>query len=74
MLAGGFVAAYLISTYSRDLPDFKQLEAYDPPVATRLYTADGKLVEEYAKEHRLFVPINAIPEKVKNASTVDILA
>jgi len=67
MLVGGVAAAYLISVYSKDLPDYKQLEAYDPPVATRLYTADGKLVEEYAKENRLFVPITAIPDKVKNA-------
>ena len=67
VLVGGVAAAYLISHYSKDLPDYKQLESYDPPVATRLYTADGKLVEEYAKENRLFVPINAIPEKVKNA-------
>ncbi len=67
MLAFAILAAYLLSVYSKDLPDYKQLEAYDPPVATRLYTADGKLVEEYAKEHRLFVPITAIPANVKNA-------
>lgn len=67
LLITGIAAAYLISAYSKDLPDYKQLEAYDPPVATRLYTADGLLVEEYAKEHRLFVPISAIPDRVKNA-------
>lgn len=53
--------------YSRDLPDYQTLASYTPPVATRLYAADGKLMEEYAKEHRLFVPVSAIPKQVINA-------
>ncbi len=50
-----------------DLPDFRQLETYEPPVTTRLFAGDGQLLMEYAAEKRLFVPIDKIPSKVKNA-------
>ncbi len=58
---------YLVLQYSRDLPDYSQLAQYSPPVVTRLYAADGHLIDEYAKEKRIFVPIHAIPKKVINA-------
>ena len=57
----------IIIYYSKDLPNFDKLENYKPPVMTRLYTNDGKLLNEYAKERRLFVPIEQIPDVVKNA-------
>jgi penicillin-binding protein 1A len=58
---------YLFYYYSKDLPDHRQLEEYSPPIVTRLYAADGKLLEEYATEHRIFVPINVVPKKLINA-------
>lgn len=57
----------IIIYYSKDLPNFDKLENYKPAVMTRLYTNDGKLLNEYAKERRLFVPIEQIPDVVKNA-------
>lgn len=57
----------IIIHYSKDLPDFKKLKDYNPPVMTRLYTNDGKILNEYARERRLFVPIEQIPDIVKNA-------
>jgi penicillin-binding protein 1A len=60
-------ASYLIYYYSRDLPDYYQLSNYHPPALTRVYSADGKLIEEYAKERRIFVPINAIPKSLAEA-------
>ncbi len=60
-------ASYLIYYYSRDLPDYYQLSNYHPPALTRVYSADGKLIEEYAKERRIFVPINAIPKSLVEA-------
>lgn len=57
----------IIMHYSKDLPDFEKLKDYKPPVMTRLYSNDGKLLGEYAKERRLFVPIEQIPDLVKNA-------
>ncbi|MBO7098115.1 MAG: penicillin-binding protein 1A [Alphaproteobacteria bacterium] len=52
---------------SDDLPDYKQLAKYEPPVTTRLFAGDGQLLMEYAAEKRLFVPIDKIPSLVKNA-------
>lgn len=53
--------------YAGELPDYHQLEKYEPPVTTRLYAGDGRLLMEYAAEKRFFVPVDKIPEQVKNA-------
>ena len=60
-------AVYLLYSYGRDLPDYKQLANYEPPVVSRVYAGDGSLIKEYAREKRLFVPISAIPPKVIQA-------
>jgi penicillin-binding protein 1A len=60
-------AGYLFFINSKDLPSYEQLENYHPPIVTRFYAADGKLLEEYAKEHRIFLPIESIPDLLKNA-------
>ncbi len=52
---------------SDDLPDYMQLAKYEPPVTTRLFAGDGQLLMEYAAEKRIFVPIDKIPDLVKNA-------
>ena len=67
-LIGGIAAfAFILTYYSRDLPDHSQLKNYEPPIVTRLYAGDGKLLAEYAKEKRIFVPIGVIPDRVKHA-------
>lgn len=53
--------------FSVSLPDHETLKNYNPPITTRLYSADGRLLKEYAKEKRLFIPITQIPDVVKNA-------
>jgi len=53
---------YLIWDVSRTLPDYTQLAQYEPPEMSRVHAADGSLLAEYAKERRLFVPINTIPK------------
>jgi len=58
---------YVLYSYGRDLPDYKQLADYEPPVVSRVYAGDGSLIKEYAREKRLFVPISAIPPKVIQA-------
>ncbi len=55
--------------FSKDLPDFSQLQDYEPPVMTRVHAADGALVAEYARERRLYLPIQAIPKRVFDAFT-----
>src|SRR3982075_3500384 len=53
--------------YSRDLPDYSQLQDYEPPVMTRVHASDGALLGEYSKERRLYLPIQAVPKMVINA-------
>lgn len=53
--------------YGRDLPDYQQLANYEPPVTTRVHAGDGRLIAEFARERRLFVPIEAIPKPVIQA-------
>jgi len=59
--------AGLLWHFSKDLPDYSQLQDYEPPVMTRVHAADGSLVAEYARERRLYIPIQAVPNLVKNA-------
>ncbi len=59
--------AGLLWHYSKDLPDYSQLQNYEPPVMTRVHAADGSLLAEYAHERRLYLPIQAIPKLVTNA-------
>ena len=53
--------------FSSDLPDYSQLQNYEPPVMTRVHAADGSLLSEYANERRLYLPIQAVPKLVINA-------
>lgn len=53
--------------YSDDLPDFKQLATYEPPIITRLYAGDGRLLAEYATEKRVYLPLSATPRRVIHA-------
>ena len=59
--------AFIIWDTSRDLPDYKQLALYEPPVMTRIHASDGSLIAEYAEERRLFVPVAQIPKRVIQA-------
>ncbi len=60
-------AAGLLWHYSKSLPDYSQLQDYEPAVMTRVHASDGSLLAEYARERRLYVPIQAIPKLVINA-------
>ena len=53
--------------FSIGLPDYKKLSNYQPPISSRVYSEDGKLIAEYALQKRLFVPYESIPEKVINS-------
>jgi len=53
--------------YEQDLPDYSQLQNYEPPVMTRVHAGDGSLLAEYSHERRLYLPSAAIPPLVKNA-------
>ena len=53
--------------YSNDLPDYKFLKNYKPPISSKLYSNDGQLLSEFSSEKRIFVPFNAIPDLVVNS-------
>lgn len=53
--------------YGRDLPAYRHLATYEPPVVSRVHAADGRLLAEYAREKRIFVPIEAMPKLVIKA-------
>ena len=53
--------------YSNDLPDYKFLQNYKPPISSKLYSNDGQLLSEFSSEKRIFVPYNSIPTLVVNS-------
>jgi len=68
---GAFMAALTIGAvfwmYGRDLPNHEQLAQYSPPTISRIYSGEGHIVDEFARERRLFVPAEEIPDIVKQA-------
>src|ERR1700709_1172210 len=67
VLVGVAGVAGLMWHFSQDLPDYSQLQDYEPPVMTRVHATDGSLVAEYANQRRLYIPIQAVPKMVINA-------
>ncbi len=63
-VGGGVLVLY---QFGRGLPDYRQLAGYEPPVMTRVYAGDGRLLAEYAVEKRVFVPVGAMPRRVVHA-------
>ncbi len=53
--------------YGRDLPSHESLAQYKPPTISRIYSGEGQIIDEFAKERRLFAPANEIPDLVKHA-------
>ncbi len=66
LLVAAGVAIY-VGHLTKDLPDYEVLAKYEPPVTTRIHASDGSLMAEYAHERRLYLPIQAIPDRVKAA-------
>src|SRR5699024_2114643 len=50
-----------------DLPGYEELRAYQPKILTRVYSGTGDVVAEFARQRRVFVPIEEVPDLVKNA-------
>ena len=66
LLSALFVLAVLWA-FSNNLPDYKFLKSYKPPVSSKVYSGDGELVNDFSAKKRIFVPYNVIPEKVINS-------
>ncbi|WP_457580713.1 penicillin-binding protein 1A [Ensifer canadensis] len=63
----GIGLAFCAAALTRDLPDHRALANWEPAVTTRLYAGDGAMIAQYARERRLFLPIGAVPARVKQA-------
>ena len=54
----------ILWNYSNDLPDYKFLKNYKPPVSSKVYSGNGVLISDFSTEKRIFIPFNAIPKKI----------
>src|SRR5688572_26065559 len=59
--------AWFVSDLSQDLPNYDALAQYAPPGTTRVHAGNGALIAEYAHERRLYLPIQAVPEVIREA-------
>ena len=66
-LLGTFLILAVLWAFSNNLPDYKFLKSYKPPVSSKVYSGDGELVNDFSTEKRIFVPYNAISKKVINS-------
>ena len=66
-VAGLAALAAIFVIYGKDLPDYAQLATYEPPTLSRIYSGEGELMDEFARERRIFTPIDEIPDQLKHA-------
>jgi penicillin-binding protein 1A len=59
--------AWYVSDLAKGVPDYDVLAHYEPPVMSRVHAADGELIAEYARERRMYLPIQTIPERLRLA-------
>ncbi len=57
----------ILWNFSNNIPDYKFLKNYKPPVSSKVYSGNGDLVADFSKEKRIFVPYRSIPKNVINA-------
>ncbi len=67
ILLSAILIISILWNYSNDLPDYKFLKNYKPPVSSKVYSGNGDLVADFSQEKRVFVPFNSIPKNVINA-------
>ena len=62
---GGMIA--IVRAFGSDLPSYDELRNYQPAMLSRVYSGEGEVIAEFARERRVFVPVNEVPELVKQA-------
>ncbi len=72
LISSGFLFSLIsvlaiLWVFSNNLPDYKFLKNYKPPVSSKVYSGEGELVSDFSSEKRIFVPFEAIPEKIIQA-------
>jgi penicillin-binding protein 1A len=66
-LLSAFCILGVLWAFSNNLPDYKFLKSYKPSVSSKVYSGEGELVNNFSTEKRIFVPYDAISEKVINS-------
>ncbi len=67
ILLSGILVISILWAYSNNLPDYKFLKNYKAPVSSKVYSGKGELINDFSTEKRIFVPYNAIPDKIVNS-------
>ena len=58
---------YILWKFSPDLPSYDKLLNYKPNLSSRVYSSDGRLLKSFYVEERIFIPVDRIPELIKQA-------
>ncbi|MDU8945052.1 penicillin-binding protein 1A [Ovoidimarina sediminis] len=66
-VGGALIVGAVFYMYGRDLPNHEQLSQYTPPTISRIYSTEGRIIDEFSQERRLFTPIEEVPDLVKAA-------
>ncbi len=67
LVMAALTAGAIFYVYGKDLPDVAPLANYQPPTLTRIYSPEGRIIDEYAEQRRIYIPFDEIPDTVKNA-------
>ena len=67
ILLSGVLVLSVLWSFSNNIPDYKFLKNYKPPVSSKVYSGDGTLVADFSREKRVFVPYESIPTNVINS-------
>ena len=67
LIMGALTLGGIFWVYSKDLPEVEALASYQPPTLTRIYSPQGRIIDEYAEQRRIYIPFDEIPDTVKNA-------
>ena len=67
IFCGFFFVFTAIWYFSTDLPDFKFLKNYKPPVSTKVYNSSGEIIADFSRQRRSFIKYEQIPKNIINA-------
>ncbi len=67
LIMGVLTFGGVFHVYGRDLPSYETLSQYTPKTISRIYSGEGRIIDEFATERRLFTPAEEIPAIVKQA-------
>ena len=67
LLISSILIVSVLWVFSNNIPDYKFLKNYKPPVSSKMYSGNGDLVADFSKEKRVFIPFSALPKNVINS-------